>query len=532
MAQFVKHPLIRENAVEEREYQSKISAEVLAKGNTLAVAPTALGKTIVAIVLAVELVKKDPNAKIVFLAPTKPLAEQHKKSFEKKTLIEKDKIVLLTGSVPIETRKKLFEQATIISATPQTIRNDLKRKRISMDKVALCIFDEAHRAIGEYSYVYIAKRYMEQRAKPLILALTASPGSQKKKIEKVCENLFVKNIEVKTAQDEDVKPYVNEIKTEWVKVKLPAEFLKIKRLLENFSKEQMVLLRRMGLVPTTNMGFMNKRRQLELQDIIRKRIQRYGKRQPSLFAAASKLAALMKSSHALLLLETQGISSLNDYLDRTQKGREKENASKALKSFLNHKGVQEAIIIAKKLEKDGIDHPKILELKCILIEQFKSHPESRAIVFNHYRSSIKRLVEVLKEEDEIKPKRFIGQASRGKDKGMSQKEQIEVIEELKEGKYNCLIASSVAEEGLDIPTVDLVVFYEPVPSEIRSIQRRGRTGRLDKGRVVVLMAEGTRDEAFYWVSQHKEKRMHRTLKNLKQDGEQDKQKTLQGWYNG
>ncbi len=77
------------------------------------------------------------------------------------------------------------------------------------------------------------------------------------------------------------------------------------------------------------------------------------------------------------------------------------------------------------------------------------------------------------------------------------------------------MATSVAEEGLDIPSVDLVVFYEPVPSEIRSIQRRGRTGRTKVGRVVVLMMEKTRDEGFYWSGVSRERQMKKSLRKLK-----------------
>ncbi len=78
---------------------------------------------------------------------------------------------------------------------------------------------------------------------------------------------------------------------------------------------------------------------------------------------------------------------------------------------------------------------------------------------------------------------------------------MEILDAFRAGEYNVLIATSVAEEGLDIPSTDLVIFYEPVPSEIRSIQRRGRTGRNAVGRVVVLMSKGTRDEGAYRVSQ-------------------------------
>jgi Fanconi anemia group M protein len=98
---------------------------------------------------------------------------------------------------------------------------------------------------------------------------------------------------------------------------------------------------------------------------------------------------------------------------------------------------------------------------------------------------------------------------------MTQKEQLKRITDFKEGKHNTLIATSVGEEGLDIPSMDLAVFYEPVASEIRSIQRRGRVGRHNMGRVVVLITKGTRDEGYYWSSKKKETVMKRTLNKMK-----------------
>jgi len=90
-----------------------------------------------------------------------------------------------------------------------------------------------------------------------------------------------------------------------------------------------------------------------------------------------------------------------------------------------------------------------------------------------------------------------------------------MIQEFKDNKFNVMIMSSVGEEGLDIPAVDTVIFYEPVPSAIRTIQRRGRTGRQSEGKVIVLVAKNTRDEGYRWSSFHKEKRMNSILLGLK-----------------
>ncbi len=528
MAPYIKHPLIKPKTIESRLYQEVLAARVLDAGNSLVVAPTALGKTIVAVLLTAYLLERDKSRKILFLAPTKPLAVQHQKSFEKFLNVKKAKIALLTGTVQPKKRSEIWEKSQLVAATPQTIENDLAEGRIGLGDTALVIFDEAHRAVKDYSYVYIAKKYIKQQKNPLILGLTASPGSEKGKIQEVCRNLSIKNIEIKTQADADVKPYTQEITFEWVKVQLPDEFLRIKKLLENFMREQLLFLKKLGYAKSINAQYFGKRQMLELQKRISRDLVQKGKTRPSLYAGASRVASLLKISHAHTLLETQGIFALQDYFNRMKVNAEKPGAAKAFRFVLGHNSINEAMDITEKLYDKGINHPKLNKLIEILKRQFVTAPESRVLVFNHYRDSIKNLEKALESESGISAKRFIGQATRDEDKGMSQKEQIAIINDLKEGKCNTLLCSSVAEEGLDIPAVDLVVFFEAVPSEIRSIQRRGRTGRFSKGKVVILMAKGTRDESYYWASIAKEKRMHKTLGKMKEGlgMKREKQSTL------
>ncbi|MFH1256485.1 MAG: DEAD/DEAH box helicase [Candidatus Diapherotrites archaeon] len=514
---FISHPLLKEDVVESRLFQEVLAARVLDKGNSLVVAPTALGKTVVAALVSADLLHKFPEKKVLFLAPTKPLAVQHQKSFRKFLKIEPERISLLTGTVPQKQREAVWRESAVICATPQTIENDLVSGRIQLKDVSLTIFDEAHRAVGDYSYVFIAKMLAKQNPEHLILALTASPGSEEEGIQDVCKNLFIKNIEVKTPKDEDVEPYTHEIELRWQMLDLPPEFLEIKKHFERYMKEQLEALKKMGCAKTSNVRYYSQRRLLELQSDIRRRIISHGKTQPSLFAASSRAAALMKIAHAHLLLETQGTAAVKDYFDKMKVKATHSGASKALKSLLKDESIMKAFTANERLFNEGLMHPKLAKLSQILKSQFKEHPESRVLVFNHYRDSINSLERYLKQFPELKVKRFVGQATKEKDKGMSQKEQISVIRDFEAGEYNTLLCSSVAEEGLDIPAVDLVVFFEPVPSEIRSIQRRGRTGRFGKGKVIVLMAKNTRDEAFYWSSIAKEKRMHETLKTLRKE---------------
>ncbi len=518
MPDFISSPLIKENLVEARLYQEILAANILEKGNSLVVAPTALGKTVVAALVAAELLNKNPNAKVLFLAPTKPLAAQHQKSLQKILKIEPEKIELFTGSKKPSEREQQWQSSTIIAATPQAIENDLVSGRIDFADIALLIFDEAHRAVGDYAYVFIAQRYIKQAKAPLILALTASPGGNAEKIQDVCKNLFIKNLEIKTHADADVAPYVHEIKLEWQTVDLPQDFFEIKQLFQEFMKDQLLFLKKLGYAKNIFPNFMKKKDLIALQVRIRADFSTRAKTNPAIYHAASKLAALLKVSHAELLLETQGINVLQAYLEKMKSASTQQGSPKALKTILADERVQKAMNMSQQLFDKHVLHPKQELLKEILLKQFLENPQSRVIVFNHYRESVRTLTDFLKQFPQIKPLRFVGQATKETDKGMNQKEQVESIKRFAEGEFNVMVASSVAEEGLDIPTVDLVIFFEPVPSAIRAIQRRGRTGRLSKGRVIVLMAKRTRDEAFYWASVSKERKMHSTLRAMKKIG--------------
>ncbi len=515
---FVHHPLVKPNTVEQRLYQEVIVAQAQEKGNTLVVAPTALGKTVVAAMLSAIMLEKNPHGKIVFLAPTKPLAVQHQTRMREFLTLHPETINVLTGTLSPEKRKKMWEESTIISATPQTIENDVLTGKINLDEVQLLIFDEAHRAVKDYSYVFLARTFWMkniQEKNKRILALTASPGSSEEEIQDICKNLYIQHIVVKTLHDEDVKPYLNEIKVEWKKVKLPEEFYALKTNLQHFVHEQMVYFKKIGYARNMHANYLRRTDVLQLQMALREDMIKYGTTKPQLYQAVSRVAALLKVSHAITLLESQGIHALQTYLEKLKKTSTLSTSPKAAKLITDHESMKKAFVQCTQLYEKNIEHPKLTELKHILEKQFTLNPESRVLVFNHYRDSVGFVTENINQNPSIRAARFIGQATKSlTDKGMTQKKQIELLEEFREGKYNTLVASSVAEEGLDIPSVDLVVFYEPVPSEIRLIQRRGRTGRKSEGKVIILIAEKTMDEAMYWASKRKEQTMHDTLSRL------------------
>jgi len=500
---FLEHELIKPSAIEQRDYQTNIAAAAV-KESTLLVLPTGMGKTVVALIVIADMLLKT-KGKILFLAPTKPLVQQHATFLEEN--LPKFEPKMFTGEVPPAGRKEAWADSRIIVSTPQVIENDLNENRISLDDVDLIVFDEAHRAAGDYAYVTIGKRYADVGG--LVLGMTASPGSDVGKIAEVCENLGITNVEIRSEFDEDVIKYTQDVDVQYIAVNVQEGMGPVVYLLKQIFDEQVRKLREFGYLdpkkPVTTRDL------LEAGNVIRARLNS-GRKSFNLFRAASIQSTAMKINHAIELAETQGKGSLENYLEKQVKEGSEKGGSKASRDLVKDARFQQARTLVYGMQRD---HPKLEKVIPILRTQFLSKPDSRVIVFTHYRDTCDLMTQTLEKIEGFRPVRFVGQASKGEDIGLNQKEQKEIIERFKSGEHNILVATSIAEEGLDIPATDLVVLYEPVPSEIRTIQRRGRTGRRRAGKVVMLVTRHTKDEAYFYSSRKKEMQMRRELESLR-----------------
>jgi len=492
--------------LESRTYQEVIAASAI-KDNTLVVLPTGLGKTVIAAMVSA---KKLEDGKILFLAPTKPLVEQHLRSFKQFIDIKEDKMVVMTGKTRPNQRYKLWKKKKVFFATPQVVENDLIADEIPIEDFSLVIFDEAHKATGEYSYVFISEKMKTHK-----LALTASPGGSKEKIMDVAEKLEINNYEVRTEDDPDVEPYIEDKQVDWIHVKLDKRFEDAKKSLDNSYRTQLKQLKKLGQLNTTSN--VHKGQLLKIQGKIGSKLSNSD--DPKLYKAISTVATAIKISQAVELLETQGVSQCYNYMRRLE-----EDDSKAAKRALNNKDFQNGKSMVEYLKKKGEEHPKVDKLRELIGDMDK---DEKALVFTEYRDSTEKIAEELNTEG-LNAVKFVGQQG---DKGMTQKKQAEVLQAFSEGKFNVVVSTSIGEEGLDIPSVDYVIFYEPVASGIRDIQRAGRTGRQESGKVYVLMAENTRDEGHYWSAHHKKKKMNKVLNELKNEVPEDnkEQKTLAGY---
>lgn len=468
--EYIDKKFIQKNSIEKRDYQVNLANQATHE-NCIVVLPTGLGKTAIALQVIVEYLTKG-NGGILFLAPTRVLVNQHYEFLKKNLTI--DDITLVTGEDQIQKRAKLWNNS-IVCATPEITKNDLDRQIITFEQFSLVIFDEVHRTVGDYAYSGIAERFANSNAR--ILGMTATLPSEKDKATELLSKLRISCVAERTEDSPDVKPYTQETNTEWINVELPPEMKAIQTLLKLSLDERYATLRKNGIK-------LAEQQSLSALLRIRQFILTQNRR------SAKPLFTAIRIHYALNILEAHGITPFLKFCERAH---EKKGAG-VKELFEVDPNFTRAIHLAKTAQAKGMEHSKILKLKEII----ESVP-GKALIFTSYRDSVDVIFNKLTEMG-ISAGILIGKAG---ETGLKQKKQIETVQNFRDGLFRVLVATRVGEEGLDIAEVNQVIFYDNVPSSIRYIQRRGRTGRKDTGKLVVLIAKNTIDETYYWIGKRK-----------------------------
>jgi ERCC4-related helicase len=499
---FITHALIEPNRIEKRQYQMNIY-EAVKDTNSLVVLPTGLGKTIIAVlVLADKLVS---GKKVLFLAPTKPLCEQHASFIRRTTILSDTDVAVVTGETSSpRKRDEIYKKAKVVVATPQTIENDLDT-RLSLNDYGLIIFDEVHRTVGDYAYVRIIEKYRSV-AGAQVLGLTASPGSDFDQVEEVAITLGIRHIEVRNEWDDDVRPYMSRRSLQWYLIDMPADVMKVMLHIDGVLRE---LLKDLGKYSrqATNLApdKLSKKAIVEIQQRMQRNL---GKRGGYLYHGLSIASGIMKLSHLKDMVTSQGVDVAKTYLIKLD--RDTSRGAKRIQKHPLYQEIKQGITGIKDKQ------PKLTIAKTIIQKHLEENNDARIMVFAEYRDTVEMLLPEINTIVGVRAVHFIGQTTTATEKGMSQVEQKQTLDSFRMGTYNVLISTSIGEEGIDIPTTSLVLFYEPVPSAIRHIQRKGRTARDGyPGKVMILIMKGSRDEAYYWSSVKKEKKMYRYVYQLK-----------------
>ena len=496
------HPLLRDG-IEARGYQIE-ATQACIRCSTLLVMPTGFGKTAVQWNCIADALHSNVE-KIIITAPTVGLVEQHRRMILERIQIDESKVRTYTGSDRPAKRGQIWDEATLLIATPQVIRNDVDSGLIQLKDVGLLIIDEAHHAKGNHATAQVADRYRQQASKPWLIAATASPGSTQKAIEQLWKRLDVKQISVQKREDYMLRPYAVDMNIATIRVMLDETTLGLLEPLEAHQFDEINTLRRQGfLAPTEHLtaGLIEEAAQRASIAISRK--------DPRGYDAARRISDVRRMHMLLGLLKTQGLRSARSYLDRADEQlREGERStSRFLKKQVIHN-------FRKAVQSMDECHPKSGLVRQLVEEHLVKNPNERILIFSEYRDTVDHIVEDLNKIPNAVVDRFIGQSKRGRREGMSQKQQLEQLERFRNGEMNVLVATSVGEEGLDVPSASMVLFYEPVPSAIRSIQRRGRTARERSGSVHVLVADDSRDVYVLQASKNREQRMHNVLARMR-----------------
>ncbi|CAK4704162.1 unnamed protein product [Aphanomyces euteiches] len=477
-----------------RIYQQTIARAALFQ-NTLVCLPTGLGKTLIAAVVMYNFYRWFPRGKIVFMAPTKPLVSQQIQACHDVMPIPQHDMAELQGNVAPAKRKLLWSTKRVFFCTPQSLQNDIERGNCDVRSFVCVVVDEAHRATGNYAYVVAIRHIAAKISGFRILALSATPGSKFDVIQEVITNLRISHIECKSGDDPDVRKYTHSRQEEIIKCKMNTEVTGVKA---QYLKLFQPILHRLCSSQVLHIRDPEKlNRWIVVTSRDKMRANPQGNTKPYRTVEAD-LALLISLIHGRDKIFKQNHLPGNYNLQT----RLIVVSSRPKKLLLGSPEYAQLIQLVETQAAGGrsaANNPKLVQLQQVLSEHFNRHVQggssTRSIVFTQYRESVSEIVALLSSmEPLIKVKPFIGQgSSKGKD-GQTQKQQQEIVTKFRQGEFNVLVATCIAEEGLDIGEVDLIVSFDCLTSPVRMIQRMGRTGRKRVGRVVLLVTEGDEEK--------------------------------------
>jgi len=495
--------MLSSDIIEARAYQLEAADEALT-GSTMLVLPTAAGKTVVAWMVIAERLERT-SGWVLVVAPTVALVEQHLRGLA--SILEAIEPVSITGQNPVSKRPEIWESSRVIVATPQVVRNDVTRGVLDLSECSLLVVDEAHHATGDHAMAQVGEMYHLQSSEPLVFATTASPGSRKDHVREICTRLGIERIHLRPTEDPLLAKHLAGLELQEIRVTVPNEIRELAEPLILWQRGIVDRQKRLGryVMPgaISHAGLSN------AMDRAQAAISRG---ETNAYQSVSQIATAMRLHHLINHLLSQGCAASREFLLRLSSGD--RSTTKSTRGFLRDPRISGLI---SSLEEMDELHSKVGAVRRLIRERLRRDPRSRVIVFATFRDTVSALELALSALDGARPVRFVGQSSRDGSEGLTAKQQVERLDEFRDGSANVLVATSVGEEGLDIPSADLVIFYEPVTSEIRTIQRRGRTGRHREGEVVVLIAEETRDEGAWVAAERREDHMRRAVHRVRRE---------------
>ncbi|XP_027020323.1 interferon-induced helicase C domain-containing protein 1 isoform X1 [Tachysurus fulvidraco] len=531
---------VNENEIVLRDYQADVAKPALEGKNIIVCLPTGSGKTRVAVYITKQHLEsrkpKGEPAKVVVLVNKVPLVEQHYKAEFGKFLKHEYSVERVSGDSQLKISfPQVVEKNDIIICTAQILENFLAKPKqgdedgITLSQFTLMVIDECHHTKKGEAYNNIMIRYLKQKHKnhklqkqqkdlvplPQILGLTASPGvggaktqqNAEEHILRICANLDAYTIKTKPLGEEPKAPYKRIASAQERKEDPFGDVIK---------------------------GIMNEiHTHAQLNPLCQPGTQNYEQWVVQTEQNAAKVGNqtvrvcaehLRQYNEALYQSNTIRMCDAFSFLNKYYSEELKKKVSPDDDDTIQITDTERFLFMLFKAKKDRLqelmknpqyENNTLAQLRTLILQEYTTRTEARGIIFTKTRLSAIALSQWIQENSKfadvgVRASHLIGGGDQSVVKPMTTAEQREVLTKFREGEINMLIATTVAEEGLDIKECNFVFRYCLVTNEIAMIQARGR-GRAEDSSYTVVEEAGSGVAERESVNEYREKMMNKAI---------------------
>ncbi|PAN51890.1 hypothetical protein PAHAL_9G627400 [Panicum hallii] len=544
-------PVTEEQA---RQYQLEVLEQAKSR-NTIAFLETGAGKTLIAVLLIKSICDKmrKENKKMlaVFLVPKVPLVYQQAEVIRERTGYCVGHYCGEMGQDFWDSRKwqREFESKQVLVMTAQILLNILRHSIIKMDAIHLLILDECHHAVKKHPYSLVMSEFYHTTPKdkrPVVFGMTASPVNLKGVTSQEDCAIKIRNLEskldciVSTIKDrkelEKHVPMPSEVIVHYDKAATLLSFHEQIKQMEATVEEAAL-----SSAKRTKWQFMGardagSRDELRLVYGVSERTESDGaanliqKLRAINYAlgelgqwcaykvAQSFLTALQNDERANYQVDVKFQESyLKKVVDLLHcqltegAAMKSDNNDVEMPNAENHKPNEleegelpdsHAVSVGEHVDEvigaavaDGKVTPRVQALIKILLK-YQHTEDFRAIIF------VERVVTALvlpKVFAELPSLGFIRCASligHNNNQEMRSCQMQDTIAKFRDGRVTLLVATSVAEEGLDIRQCNVVIRFDLAKTVLAYIQSRGRARKPGSDYILMLERGNLSHEAF------------------------------------
>ncbi|XP_067300684.1 interferon-induced helicase C domain-containing protein 1 [Pseudorasbora parva] len=537
-------PSASKREIELRDYQMEVARPALEEKNIIICLPTGSGKTRVAVYITKEHLERKKQlgepGKVVVLVNKVPLVEQHYKAEFGRFLKHKYSVERVSGASQLKISfPQIIEQNDIIICTAQILENSLAKAKngdedgIKLSQFTLMVIDECHHTKKGYAYNHIMIRYLKQKHKnqilkkqdkrpvaiPQILGLTASPGvggamSQQmaeQHILQICANLDAFTIKTKTFEEEEAKtPYKRIARAEERKEDPFGDV--IKKIMDEIHTHA-------DLLPICEPGTQNYE-----QWVVQKEQNAAKEENQKVRVCAEHLRHYNEALHQSNTIRmSDAFSFLEKYHNEELKTKSSPDEDGAVtitdtERFLFTLFKDKKAKLQELMGKPEYENNNLAQLKTNILKEFSTREKARGIIFTRTRLSAIALCQWIQENPKfaevgVSASYLIGGGDQSTVKPMTAAEQKDVLQRFRKGEINLLIATTVAEEGLDIAECNVVIRYCLVTNEVAMIQARGR-GRAEDSSYTLVAETGSGVAERESVNEYREKMMSKAIAKI------------------